>query len=189
MSFLLEICANSLDSALHAAAGGADRIELCAELSLGGVTPSAATIRLAVQRLNIPVFVLIRPRAGDFCYSFLELEVMAEDILFCKSAGCQGVVFGVLKADGTLDFAEMKKLVALARPMEVTFHRAFDVSAKPFEMLEELISLGVERVLTSGQQNKAIDGLPFFKKLLKRADNRIKILAGSGINAANVSAF
>ena len=182
----IEICSNSIQSAINAQKAGAQRIELCAELSIGGVTPSAATIQSSRKHLDIDVFVLIRPRAGDFFYSDLEFETIKSDIEFCKSVGCNGVVIGVLNTDGSIDINRMAELIKIAQPMEVTFHRAFDVCKNPIEALEQLVELGVDRILTSGQQNKAIDGIDLLEKLVKQANNRIKIMAGSGVNANNV---
>lgn len=185
----IEICANSLTSALNAQKAGANRVELCAELSLGGITPSAGMIALVRKQLKIDVFVLIRPRGGDFCYTSAEIEIIQEDIKFCKKIGCDGVVLGVLKSDGTINKTVMKKLVELARPMQVTFHRAFDICKNPFNALEQIIELGIERILTSGQQNRAIDGLSFLEKLVHQSKHRLSVMAGSGVNATNVLHF
>jgi len=185
----IEICTNSVQSAINAQKAGAQRVELCAELSIGGVTPSAATIQLTRKYLNIDVFVLIRPRGGDFCYTDVEFETIKTDIEFCKSVGCDGVVIGILNTDGSIDLARMTELIEIARPMEVTFHRAFDICKNPLEALEQLIDLGVDRILTSGQQNKAIEGVELLEKLVKQANNRIKIMAGSGVNDDNVLHF
>jgi copper homeostasis protein len=183
---LLEICAGSLYSALAAQAGGAHRIELCDNLDEGGTTPSPGTIRQAVNLLNIPVFVLIRPRAGDFLYSKEEFESMRDDIRFCKEHGAEGVVLGILKEDGSVDVERTDELVQLARPMQVTFHRAFDLAADPFRALEDIIGLGIERVLTSGQAATAIEGAALIKELIYRSAGRISIMPGSGINEYNV---
>ncbi len=185
----IEICANSLTSAIHAQRAGAHRVELCSELSLGGITPSAGMIQLVREQLDIQVFVLIRPRGGDFCYSEKELDIIQRDIIFCKKTGCDGVVIGVLKADGTIDMERMKILVALARPMQVTFHRAFDVCRTPLKAFEEIKQLGIERILTSGQQNKAIEGLGLLQKLVQQAEGKVSIMVGSGVNSANILAF
>jgi len=183
---LLEICAGSLTSAFNARAGGAHRIELCDNLNEGGTTPSAGIIKQAVQRLNIPVFVLIRPRGGDFLYSNEEFSAMKEDVVFCKEHGAKGVVLGILNTDGSVDMHRMRELVALARPMEVTFHRAFDMVENPFKALEDIISLGIERILTSGQAENAILGAGLIQQLNNRANNRIIIMPGSGINENNI---
>jgi copper homeostasis protein len=184
---LLEICAGSLTSALNAQAGGAGRIELCDNLSEGGTTPSPGIIKQAVQRLSIPVFVLIRPRAGDFLYSDEEFSVMKDDIIFCKEHGVKGVVLGVLNADASVDMERTKELVELARPLAVTFHRAFDMTANPFKAMEDIISLGIERILASGQASNAIDGADLIQQLNNRTHNRIIIMPGGGITEHNVS--
>ena len=186
---IIEICTNSVQSAIHAQKAGAQRVELCAELSIGGITPSAGTIQLTRKYLTIDVFVLIRPRGGNFCYSDIEFEAIKSDIQFCKSVGCNGVVIGVLNTDGSVNLSRMAELIKVAKPMKVTFHRAFDICKNPLEALEQLIELGVDRILTSGQQNKAIDGIDLLEQLVKQANNRIKIMAGSGINADNVLKF
>jgi len=182
----LEICAGSLNSALAAQAGGAHRIELCDNLAEGGTTPSPGIIRQAVKLLGIPVFVLVRPRSGDFLYSDEEFSAMKDDILFCKEAGVKGVVLGILNANGTVDLSRTAELVALARPMQITFHRAFDMVSDPFRALEDIISLGIERILTSGQQATAAEGAGLIKELINRAMGRIIIMPGSGINEVNV---
>ncbi len=185
-SRLMEVCSGSLVSALNAQAGGAHRVELCDNLSEGGTTPSAATIMLTKKKLSIPVFVLIRPRAGDFLYSDVEYEAMKEDIFFCKKQGVEGVVLGILKDNGHVDLARTSVLVELARPMQVTFHRAFDVTADPFQALEDIIGLGIERILTSGQAASALAGSSFIQQLNNRTRNRIIIMPGGGITEKNV---
>ncbi len=185
----IEICANSLASARAAQAGGAQRIELCTRLEVGGLTPSLSEIKQAVATLSIPVFVLVRPRAGDFCYSVDELEQMRQSIVDCKAAGAAGVVIGVLRPDHSVDTDAMRKLIALARPLAVTFHRAFDRVTKPIAALEALIKLGVDRILTSGQAPVAPQGAPLLQKLIQRAGKRLIILPGSGINARNAAAL
>lgn len=182
---MLEICCFSLESCLTAQKAGAYRIELCGGMFEGGTSPSAGLIKLARQNLSIKLYVMIRPRGGDFCYSETEFEVMKEDILVAKELGADGVVFGILNPDGSVDVASNRELVELAKPLKVTFHRAFDVSAEPFEALETIIALGFERILTSGQKNTAIDGIDLLKALAEKADNRIEIMAGSGVSAQN----
>jgi copper homeostasis protein len=184
---LLEICAGSLHSALAAQAGGAHRIELCDNLDQGGTTPSPGIITQAVRLLEIPVFVLIRPRPGDFLYSEEEFQAMKDDIFFCKKHGAKGVVLGILKDDGTVDTKRTGELIQLARPMQVTFHRAFDFTRDPFSALEDIISLGVDRILTSGQAATAMEGAPLINELVMRAENRIRIIPGSGVNEENVA--
>ncbi len=185
MKFKLEICAGSLQSALAAGKGGADRIELCGNLAEGGTTPSAGVIVSAVALLKMPVFVLIRPRPGDFLYSDEEFEAMKHDVLFCREHGVKGVVLGLLKADGSVDEDRTVELIRLARPMEVTFHRAFDQCRDPFQALEDIISLGCDRILTSGQAPQAIDGLTLLHQLNRLSAGRISIMPGSGISEQN----
>ena len=186
---LIEICTNGLQSCINAEKGGANRVELCDNLFEGGTTPSLATVQLAKKYLSIDVFVIIRPRGGDFCYSDLEFEVMQLDIENCKRLGVEGVVFGILNSDGTIDKARTKQLIELARPMKVTFHRAFDMCKNHLEALEDLIEIGIDNLLTSGGQNKAIDGLPLLKQLVEKAENRTQIMVGSGVRPNNVERF
>jgi copper homeostasis protein len=185
-NIILEICANSLTSALEAQSGGADRIELCESLELGGVTPSPGTLRLCREKLSIPIHVLVRPRGGDFLYSDEEYDVMKEDVLYCKSIGINGIVTGILHPDGRIDKARCAELKALAEPMNISFHRAFDFCRDPFEALEDLISLGFERILTAGQQNTVPQGLALIKTLVGRANGRIIIMPGSGVDENNI---
>src|SRR5213078_3021404 len=166
-AILVEACVDSIESALAAAAGGAHRIELCANLVEGGTTPSAGTLALCRMRLRIPIFVLVRPRGGDFLYSAAELAVMLEDIRRAKDAGAHGAVVGVLQADGAIDVERTRQLIAAARPLQVTFHRAFDVCRDAGEALETLIGLGVERVLTSGQAATAPQGADTMEALVR----------------------
>ena len=182
-----EVCAASIESALAAEKGGANRIELCSALSEGGLTPSAGMIKFACKNLNIPVFVLIRPRTGDFLYSGAEFATMKEDILAAKALGADGIVVGMLNADGSIDFPRMKVLMDCAKPMEVTFHRAFDMANDPFIALEEIIKLGCQRILTSGQAVTASQGENMLGQLVKKAGNRIGIMPGSGINSKNLA--
>ncbi len=185
----LEICCYSLQSCLNAQQGGADRIELCNGLFEGGTTPSLGLIKLAVKSVEIPIYPIIRPRGGDFVYSETELKVMEEDILQAKAAGAKGVVIGVLNTDGTVNMPQTKKLVHLAKPMGVTFHRAFDMTVDPFRALEDIIEAGCERILTSGQQNYAADAITLLTKLVKAADGNIEIMAGSGVGVSNAEEF
>ena len=186
---LIEICTNGINSCLNAQKGGANRVELCDNLLEGGTTPSFGMIEIVKRYLKIPVFVMIRPRGGDFYYSNLEFEIMKNNILHCKKIGVAGVVFGLLNLDGTIDTTRTKALIKLARPMKVTFHRAFDRCYDLPKGLEKLIDLGIDNVLTSGGQPKAMDGLPMLEKLVKQADNRIQIMVGSGVNPQNVHHF
>lgn len=184
--FLLEVCAGSLQSAINAQNGGAQRIELCDNLNEGGTTPSAGTIILTKKMLKIPVFVLIRPRPGDFLYSDQEFEIMKQDILFCKELRAEGVVLGILNKDGSVDIERVGQLVSLARPMQVTFHRAFDMTADPLQALEDISSLGIERILTSGQAMNADNGAGLISELIKISENKLVIMPGGGINEGNV---
>ncbi len=186
---LLEICASSLSSAIRAQAGGAQRIELCCNLEQGGLTPSAATIRLAREKLDIAIFVLIRPRIGGFNYTEWEFQQMQADILFCKEIGIDGVVFGLLNKQGEIDIAQNRQLVELAKPMETTFHRAFDCLKNPLADLEKVISLGFDRILTSGLQSTVIEGQDLLTQLIQQAADRIIILPGSGLNSENIKDF
>jgi copper homeostasis protein len=183
----LEICADSIDSALAAAQGGAQRIELCASLLEGGLTPSAGFIRTVRDRVSIALFVMIRPRGGDFCYSAAEYLAMKEDIRIAQSLGADGVVLGLLDPDGRVDVARTRELVELARPLEVTFHRAFDVSADLERSLEDVILTGARRILTSGGAQTAPEGLDQISRLVQAAKDRIVIMAGSGINSRNLA--
>ena len=184
---LLEIAANSLDSALAAQVGGADRIELCAALELGGLTPSHATIALARERARLPVYVLIRPRAGDCVYSEAEFETMQRDVEACVALGCDGVVIGALDGAGRIDVARCRALVAAAKHLGVTFHRAFDLAADPHRALDDVVALGCERLLTSGLAPDALAGAAQIRALVERAAGRIRIMAGAGIDAANIA--
>ena len=186
---VLEVAANSVASALAAEAGGAARVELCSALEVGGLTPSHATIALARERLRIPVFVLIRPRAGDFVYDDPECEVMRRDIEICKSLGCAGVVIGALDAEANVDVPRCRTLIEAARGMPVTFHRAFDFAADPFAALEAVIGLGCERLLTSGQADDALAGAPLIRHLIEAARRRITVMPGGGIDAHNIAAI
>lgn len=183
---LLEVCVDSAESAIAAQEGGADRVELCDNLMEGGTTPSAGTIELARKHLTIGMNVIIRPRGGDFCYSDLEFEIMKRDIEFARQSGANGVVVGLLNHDGTIDKERSRLLIELARPMSVTFHRAFDMTCDPFEALEDLIAIGVNRVLTSGQENSVLEGLDLITELVQRAGDRIIIMPGGGITERNL---
>ena len=189
--FKFEICANSVESCLAAQEGGADRVELCAGIPEGGTTPSYGEIKLARKLLTkTKLHVIIRPRGGDFLYTPLELERMEEDIRICRELGVDGVVFGCLTEEGEIDRKANRRLVELARPMSITFHRAFDRTADPMKALEDIISLGCNRILTSGQQPKAIDGINLLAQLEKKLKEYplppIQLLAGSGVNEENI---
>lgn len=188
MSIVLEICIDSVESAIAAQEGGANRVELCANLLEGGTTPSAGTIALARKHIEIDLNVIIRPRGGDFLVSEIEFEVMKYDIEQAKQLGANGVVIGLLNADGSVDAARTAALVKLARPLSVTFHRAFDMARDPYEALETLISLGIDRVLTTGQESSALEGLDLITELVRQAANRIIIMPGlsSGVSEQTV---
>ena len=186
---IIEVCTDSYEYAEKAEKAGADRIELCKHLHLDGLTPNYKTAKKTIDNLNIPVFVLIRPRNGDFNYSEKEFELMKADIVKFKEMGCKGIVSGILNNDNTIDIKKTNELVNLSRPLEFTFHRAFDVVTDPLKELEKLIQLGVERVLTSGQKQKAVKGIELLKELKKNAKDKIIIMPGSGINKLNIMNF
>jgi copper homeostasis protein len=186
MSFKLEICSFNLQSALIAQHEGAHRVELCADPAGGGTTPSLGSIKTAREKLHIQLYPIIRPRGGDFLFNEEEFEIMLNDVSLCKQLGCDGVVIGMLNASGTVDKKRCAKLVELAYPLGVTFHRAFDWSANPFEALEDIINIGCERILTSGQKPTAIEGAKLLNEMIRHADNRITIMPGSGVRANNI---
>jgi copper homeostasis protein len=186
MSIVMEVCIDSVEAAVAAQQGGAQRVELCANLLEGGTTPSAGSILLARQKIDIDLNVIIRPRGGDFCYSGAEFEVMKVDVETAKRLGANGVVIGILKEDGSVDRERTAELVGLARPMSVTFHRAFDMARDPYQALETLVELGVDRILTSGQQVSVLEGLDVIAELVRRAGKRIIIMPGGGITERNI---
>jgi len=183
---IIEVCAGSVESAIAASKGGANRIELCCALSEGGLTPSQAMIEYATTNLKIKTFVLIRPRSGDFSYSRAEFEVIKSDIFSAKAKGAHGIVTGMLNTDGSIDTCRMKEVIEMAHPMQVTFHRAFDLAKDPYDALEVIIALGCSRILTSGMAPTAIEGVELISGLVKQAGSRILIMPGSGINASNL---
>ncbi len=186
---LLEVCSNSVHSALSAQEAGAYRVELCNNLSEGGTTPSPGQIKLARRLLNIKLNVLIRPRGGDFLYDDLDFDIMKEDIRMCGQIGCDGVVVGILHADGNIDIDRTRSLVEIAREynMSVTFHRAFDHCKDLFSGLEDVIRTGCDRILTSGGKNSALLGAETLRRLIEQAGSRIIILPGAGINDKNIA--
>ncbi len=186
---LLEICANSYRSAISAEKAGAHRIELCSELAIGGITPSFGLIKKVIETLKIPVFVLIRPRSGNFTYSDDEFDIMKNDIEQSKALGCHGIVSGVLNKNNTIDVERTKALIDLAKPLPFTFHRAFDWVENPSEAIKQLQDLGAERVLTSGQEITAEKGIELLKELKEKTNNKIVILPGGGINVENANVF
>jgi copper homeostasis protein len=186
MKFRLEICVDSVESAIDAQAAGADRIELCNSLGEGGTTPGSGTIISARNNLTIGLHVIIRPRGGDFLYSHLEYDIMKREIELCGEYGVDGVVLGILEPDGRIDIERTAKLIESARPMSATFHRAFDLCRDPFKGIEDVISTGADRLLTSGQKNRAELGISLISKLIQHAEKRIIIMPGSGINELNI---
>src|SRR5688572_11458242 len=186
MNYCIEIATTDYTTTEQAVKGGADRIELCTALSEGGLTPSFGLIKQCREKFNLPIFPIIRPRGGDFLYGDGEFEIITKDVLLCKQLNCDGIVVGFLKKDGTIDRKKTELIVKLAYPMEVTFHRAFDRCKDPLASLEVIVEAGCQRILTSGQQLKAIDGLELIKQLVVAADNRIIIMPGSGIKPDNI---
>ena len=184
---LLEVCANGIESALVAQQANVNRIELCEHLEVDGLTPIYKTIEAARIQLHIPIHVLIRPRAGNFFYSEEEFEIMKRDVKFCKSQKVEGIVFGILKEDGTIDLKRCEELMEIPKPLSSTFHRAFDTVKNPFESLEEIIALGFDRILTSGQSPTCLDGSEVIAQLVKQAAGRISIMAGGGITEENIT--
>ncbi len=186
---ILEICANSFESALAAQQAGADRIELCTELSVGGLTPSFGVLEKVLVELTIPVHVLIRPRSGNFTYSETELDVMLRDVATCKELGCDGIVSGALTTDLEIDIASTKLLKEATGSMEFTFHRAFDWVNTPEKSLQQLMALNVTRLLSSGQKPSALEGIDLLVKLQQKANEQIQIMPGGGINSDNCLRF
>lgn len=185
----IEIVVYTIESALRAQEGGADRIELCDNPADGGTTPSYGMIEAVRQQVNLDVFVMIRPRGGDFCYNSYEFHIMKRDIDQCQRLSVDGVVFGILNSDGTLDKNRCQELIERARPLKVTCHRAFDMTRDPFEALEDCIEVGFDRILTSGQQPTAALGVDVISKLVNQAAGRIIIMPGAGVNEQSVEAI
>lgn len=183
---IIEIATTDLETTRSAVEGGADRIELCAALSDGGTTPSLGTIRRCRELFTVQLYPIIRPRAGDFLYTVDEFATMCMDVKACKELGCDGVVIGILTSQGEIDKARTAHLIELAYPMGVTFHRAFDRCADPFKALEELIEIGCERILTSGQRSTAPEGGALIASLQQKADGQIIIMPGSGVRVDNI---
>lgn len=183
---LLEVCVDSVASAIAAKNGGAERVELCSNLIIGGTSPSEILFKQVKENTSLKIRTLIRPRFGDFCYDKWEFESIREEVKLFKSLGADGVVIGILKPDGTLNMEQMKILMEDAGDMGVTLHRAFDVSANPFETLEQCMELGIDTILTSGQQASAWEGRKLLKELNTKSAGKITILAGAGINAEQI---
>jgi copper homeostasis protein len=181
-----EVVVYNIESALKAQEGGADRIELCDNPAEGGTTPSPGTVEVIRQNVSMDVYVMIRPRGGDFCYSRYEFHAMKRDIFQFQKLGVDGFVFGILNPDGTLDKARCKELIDKAKPLKCTCHRAFDMTRDPFEALDDCIEVGFERVLTAGQRPKALEGAGLIRQLVESAGDRIKIMPGSGVNEQTV---
>jgi len=185
-TFVLEIATSDFETTKSAVEGGADRIELCANLNEGGTTPCYGTIYQCRERFDVLLYPIIRPRGGDFLYTDDEYEIMLHDVKLCKQLGCDGIVIGLLNKDGAIDGKRTAALIEIAYPMGVTFHRAFDRCRDPLEAMEQLIEIGCERILTSGQQPTASEGLELITDLNKKADHRIIIMPGSGIRLENI---
>jgi len=182
----VEIVVYNIESAMKAQAGGADRIELCENPGEGGTTPSYGTIEIVRQNVTLDVFVMIRPRGGDFHYSSYEFHAMKRDISMCQKLSVDGIVLGILNPDGTIDKKRCKELIDKARPLKVTCHRAFDMTRDPFEALEDCIEAGFDRILTAGQQAQALKGASLISELIRKANGRIAIMPGSGVNENTV---
>lgn len=185
---LIEICVEGIDGLVAAQTAGADRVELCASLLEGGLTPSLGVVRQALAVATIPFHVIVRPRGGDFLYSELEYQTMLDDVRALRDLGVAGVVIGCLTADGRIDEARTKALVEAAGPLAVTCHRAFDMTRDPEEAIEALVRSGVDRVLTSGQRDTGLEGLPILKRTVAAAKGRIKIMACGALDAGNIKA-
>lgn len=186
MKYIIEIATSDFLTTQSAVAGGADRVELCANLAEGGTTPSYGHIKKCREAFDVPIYPIIRPRGGDFLFNDEEFDIMQQDVKLCKELGCDGVVIGLLNIDGSIDKTRSSKLVEMAYPLGVTFHRAFDRCRDPFEALEELVEIGCERILTSGQKPYAPDAIDLIAQLNKVADERIIIMPGSGVRKENI---
>lgn len=189
MKYVLEVCADSIESVINAQTAGAARIELCDNLMEGGTTPSFGKIAVARESLNIALNVLIRPRGGDFMYSEPELDIMRKDILKCRELSVDGIVIGLLNIDGSIDKDQTARIVDLAYPMSVTFHRAFDLCSDPVQGLEDIIEAGAERLLTSGQKSTAEQGAELIKTLVGNSYGRISVMPGGGISDHNIESI
>lgn len=181
-----EACVESFKEALSAQEKGANRVELCENLAVGGTTPSYGTVKICLEKLNIPIFPMIRPRGGNFVYSDEEIEVMKEDIKIFKKLGIKGVVFGILTKENKIDIEKMKKLVELAKPMEVTFHKAIDELENPLSFIDTLIDIGVKRVLTSGCSKTAFEGKELINKMIEKSKDKLKIVVAGKVSSDNI---
>ncbi len=186
MNYIIEIATTDFTTTKDAVEGGADRIELCSALTEGGTTASFGTIKKCREAFSVQLFPIIRTRSGDFLYTDEEFEIMMNEVKLCKDLGCDGIVIGLLKKDGNVDLKRTSKLIELAYPLEVSFHRAFDRCKDPFEAMEQLIEIGCQRILTSGQQPTAPEGIDLITQLVKVADERIIIMPGSGVRKENI---
>lgn len=184
-NYKIEVCIDSIESAINSQKGGAARVELCDNMFEGGTTPSAGSIAVCRELLDIDLNIIVRSRGGDFYYTDYEFEAMKHDIETAKKLGCNGVVFGILKPDGSIDKERCSELIELAKPMSTTFHRAFDVCSDPFKGLDDLIELGFDRVLTSGQESSVLEGIELLKELITRAGDKIIVMPGCGITTRN----
>jgi len=187
MALRLEICVDAVDSAVAAQEGGAHRVELCDDLAVGGVTPPPALIAAVRAGLSIGLHVMIRPRGGDFCFTEEEFLGMRNAVLACKRFSVDGIVTGVLREDRSVDAERMRELIAIARPMQVTFHRAFDEAASPFLALDTVIELGIDRILTSGRRQSAVEGVEEIKETVERSGGRVAIMPGAGVSDGNAA--
>ncbi len=187
---LLEICCGSIDDAIQAARGGADRVELCSALFLGGLTPSLGTVQEAKARLNIPVIVMVRPRGGGFCYTDAEFATMQRDAQLAIEHGAEGVVFGILRADGTIDVERTRRIRdIIGSHRQAVFHRAFDVTPDPLAAVDQLVEAGITRILTSGQQNTVGEGVETIRRVIEHARGRIEVMPGGGIMPHEVASI
>lgn len=184
MGYTLECCVDSVESAIAAKKGGADRLELCSALVIGGLSPSQALYRKIREQADIPIRVLLRPRFGDFCYTDYEHEILKEEVRSFRKLGADGIVIGTMKPDGTLNLEQMKELMEEAQGMTVTLHRAFDMCQDPFRTLEEAKRLGIHTILTSGQKNVCTEGMDLLKELVEQAQGKTEILVGGGVDAS-----
>lgn len=184
MGYTLECCVDSVESAIAAKKGGADRLELCSALVIGGLSPSQALYRKIREQADIPIRVLLRPRFGDFCYTDHEHEILIEEVRSFRKLGADGIVIGTMKPDGTLNLEQMKELMEEAQGMTVTLHRAFDMCKDPFQTLEEAKRLGIHTILTSGQKNVCTEGMDLLKELVEQAQGKTEILVGGGVDAS-----
>ena len=188
-NYILECCVDSVESAIEAEIGGANRIELCSALVIGGLSPSKALFEKVKEQVNIKIHVLLRPRFGDFCYTDFEHEIIKQEIRMFKELGADGVVIGTLNPDGSLNMEQMQELVEEANGMSITLHRAFDMCADPFRTLEEVKELGIHTILTSGQKNSCIDGKDLLGQLIKKANREVDILIGGGVDVSVIPAL